>query len=590
MRDFLKNVGATVVGMLLVGMIVIALGVMSVIGMVASSSQTKTLPKNSVLVLRLNGTMKEQASDAGMFSSLQGSTTLGMNELLPAIRKAMANDKIRGIYIEAGQLAAYPSQLQELRAALLDFRKSGKWIIAYGEEYSQGCYYLASVADKIFLNPVGSVDWHGLGGETLYLKDLLAKIGVKAVPIKVGKYKSATEMFTETKMSDADRQQTQRYLDGIWQTMTEGVARSRRLKTDSLNAWADRLISLDDAQVFVKNHMVDQLLYADQVKAAVKRRLNLDEGDMLSQVTPADMMAAPEKAKGGQVAVYYMEGDIVNDASLMGFRNGETFIAARDVVRDLDDLRTDDGVKAVVLRINSGGGDAFASEQIWHAVQLLSKKKPVVVSMSGMAASGAYYLSCGAPYIVAEPNTLTGSVGIFGLLFDTTDLLNNKLNIHFDEVATNRNATFGAAGKPMTAEQTRLLTKAIQRGYNLFKSRVAQGRHLTMEQVEERAQGHVFLGQDALKLKMVDELGGLDVAVRKAARMARLTDYHTEDYPEAMDFMDQLLNQMMGSTDTVLDEQLQLHLGTLYQPLMMLHRVQAMDRMQMRAPYVMIMN
>lgn len=590
MRDFLKNVGATVVGMLLVGMIVIALGVMSVIGMVASSSQTKTLPKNSVLVLRLNGTLKEQASDAGMFSSLQGSTTLGMNELLPAIRKAMANDKIRGIYIEAGQLAAYPSQLQELRAALLDFRKSGKWIIAYGEEYSQGCYYLASVADKIFLNPVGSVDWHGLGGETLYLKDLLAKIGVKAVPIKVGKYKSATEMFTETKMSDADRQQTQRYLDGIWQTMTEGVARSRRLKTDSLNAWADRLISLDDAQVFVKNHMVDQLLYADQVKAAVKRRLNLDEGDLISQVTPADMAAAPEKAEGGQVAVYYMEGDIVNDASLMGFRNGETFIAARDVVRDLDDLRTDDGVKAVVLRINSGGGDAFASEQIWHAVQLLSKKKPVVVSMSGMAASGAYYLSCGAPYIVAEPNTLTGSVGIFGLLFDTTDLLNNKLNIHFDEVATNRNATFGAAGKPMTAEQTYLLTKAIQRGYNLFKSRVAQGRHLTMEQVEERAQGHVFLGQDALKLKMVDELGGLDVAVRKAARMARLTDYYTEDYPEAMGFMDQLLNQMMGSTDTVLDEQLQLHLGTLYQPLMMLHRVQAMDRMQMRAPYVMIMN
>lgn len=590
MRDFLKNVGATVVGMLLVGMIVIALGVMSVIGMVASSSQTKTLPKNSVLVLRLNGTLKEQASDAGMFSSLQGSTTLGMNELLPAIRKAMANDKIRGIYIEAGQLAAYPSQLQELRAALLDFRKSGKWIIAYGEEYSQGCYYLASVADKIFLNPVGSVDWHGLGGETLYLKDLLAKIGVKAVPIKVGKYKSATEMFTETKMSDADRQQTQRYLDGIWQTMTEGVARSRRLKTDSLNAWADRLISLDDAQVFVKNHMVDQLLYADQVKAAVKRRLNLEEGDMLSQVTPADMAAAPEKAEGGQVAVYYMEGDIVNDASLMGFRNGETFIAARDVVRDLENLRTDDGVKAVVLRINSGGGDAFASEQIWHAVQLLSKKKPVVVSMSGMAASGAYYLSCGAPYIVAEPNTLTGSVGIFGLLFDTTDLLNNKLNIHFDEVATNRNATFGAAGKPMTAEQTYLLTKAIHRGYNLFKSRVAQGRHLTMEQVEERAQGHVFLGQDALKLKMVDELGGLDVAVKKAARMARLTDYHTEDYPEAMDFMDQLLNQMMGSTDTVLDEQLQLHLGTLYQPLMMLHRVQAMDRMQMRAPYVMIMN
>lgn len=590
MRDFLKNVGATVVGMLLVGMIVIALGVMSVIGMVASSSQTKTLPKNSVLVLRLNGTLEEQASDAGMFSSLQGSTTLGMNELLPAIRKAMVNDKIRGIYIEAGQLAAYPSQLQELRAALLDFRKSGKWIIAYGEEYSQGCYYLASVADKVFLNPVGSVDWHGLGGETLYLKDLLAKIGVKAVPIKVGKYKSATEMFTETKMSDADRQQTQRYLDGIWQTMTEGVARSRRLKTDSLNAWADRLISLDDAQVFVKNHMVDQLLYADQVKAAVKRRLNLDEGDLLSQVTPADMVAAPEKVKGEQVAVYYMEGDIVNDASLMGFRNGETFIAARDVVRDLDNLRTDDGVKAVVLRINSGGGDAFASEQIWHAVQLLSKKKPVVVSMSGMAASGAYYLSCGAPYIVAEPNTLTGSIGIFGLLFDTTDLLNNKLNIHFDEVSTNRNATFGAAGKPMTAEQTRLLTKAIQRGYNLFKSRVAQGRHLTMEQVEERAQGHVFLGQDALKLKMVDELGGLDVAVRKAARMARLTDYYTEDYPEAMGFMDQLLNQMTGSTDTVLDEQLQLHLGTLYQPLMMLHRVQAMDRMQMRAPYLMIMN
>lgn len=589
MRDFLKNVGATVVGVILVFMIVIALGVMSVIGMVASSSQTKTLPKNSVLVLRLDGTLREQASEASLFSSLQGDATLGMNELLSAIRKAATDDKIRGIYLEAGKLAAMPSQLQELRAALQDFRKSGKWIYAYGDEYSQGCYYLSTVADSVWLNPVGSVDWRGLGGEMVYLKDLLAKVGVKAVPVKVGKYKSATEMFTETKMSAADRQQTQRYLDGIWQTMSSGVARSRRISSDSLNAWADRLISLDDPHVLVKNHMVDRLLYAGQVKSVVKRRLGLDEKDELSLVTPAEVVATPSSADGDEVAVYYMEGDIVNDASLMGLRRGEAVISAKEVVKDLDRLRADEDVKAVVLRVNSGGGDAFASEQIWYAVRQLSHTKPVVVSMSGMAASGAYYLSCGASYIMAEPTTLTGSVGIFGLLFDSTDLLTNKLGIHFDEVATHRNATFGASGRPMTAEQTRLLTKAIQRGYDLFKSRVAEGRHLTLAQVEERAQGHVYLGQDALKLRMADGLGGLDDAVRKAAAMAHLNSYYTTDYPDAPDLMEQLLGQLAGSAGTALDEQMQLRLGTLYQPLMMLHRVETLDRMQMRAPFVMIM-
>lgn len=587
MKDFIKNVLATMVGMFGFFIVMGVIGMMSIIGMIASGNAAQNVEKNSVFVLNLSGTISEQGSEnpLSMFTG-DNSLNSGLNDILSSIKKAKANDDIKGIYIEAGALAANYATLQEIRNALADFRKSGKWIVAYGDFYTQGAYYVASVADKVYINPKGIVDWHGIGAQTMFYKDFMAKFGVKWEVVKVGTFKSATETFTEEKMSDANRLQTKTFIDGTWRNVCDAVSKSRGISVDSLNSYADSYLALQATETLVKAKMVDGMMYGDQVKDAVKKMMKLEKDDDIAQLTLNDMLnVKDEKVEGSEIAVYYAEGDIVQDPKAATMFGNNNYIASRKVCKDLEDLMNDDDVKAVVVRINSGGGDAYASEQMWHQMSELRKVKPVVVSMGDYAASGAYYMSAPASWIVAQPNTLTGSIGIFAVIPDFSGLVTTKLGVRFDEVKTNRNSTFGnLMARPFNAEEKAMLQASVNRGYSLFRQRVADGRRLPVESVEKIAQGRVWLATDALNIKLVDQLGGIDDAVKKAAQLAKLKDYYTSDYPAAASWMDNLLNSM-SSSGTYLDEQLRQTLGDFYQPFTMLRSIDKREAIQARIPY-----
>lgn len=587
MKDFIKNVLATMVGMFGFFIVMGVIGMMSIIGMIASGNAAQNVEKNSVFVLNLSGTISEQGSEnpLSMFTG-DNSLNSGLNDILSSIKKAKANDDIKGIYIEAGALAANYATLQEIRNALADFRKSGKWIVAYGDFYTQGAYYVASVANKVYINPKGIVDWHGIGAQTMFYKDFMAKFGVKWEVVKVGTFKSATETFTEEKMSDANRLQTKTFIDGTWRNVCDAVSKSRGISVDSLNSYADSYLALQATETLVKAKMVDGMMYGDQVKDAVKKMMKLDKDDDIAQLTLNDMLNVKDgKVEGSEIAVYYAEGDIVQDPKAATMFGNNNYIASRKVCKDLEDLMNDDDVKAVVVRINSGGGDAYASEQMWHQMSELRKVKPVVVSMGDYAASGAYYMSAPASWIVAQPNTLTGSIGIFAVIPDFSGLVTSKLGVRFDEVRTNRNSTFGnLMARPFNAEEKAMLQASVNRGYSLFRQRVAEGRRLPVESVEKIAQGRVWLATDALNIKLVDQLGGIDDAVKKAAQLAKLKDYYTSDYPAAASWMDNLLNSM-SSSGTYLDEQLRQTLGDFYQPFTMLRSIDKREAIQARIPY-----
>lgn len=587
MKDFIKNVLATMVGMFGFFIVMGVIGMMSIIGMIASGNAAQNVEKNSVFVLNLSGTISEQGSEnpLSMFTG-ENSLNSGLNDILSSIKKAKANDDIKGIYIEAGALAANYATLQEIRNALDDFRKSGKWIVAYGDFYTQGAYYVASVADKVYINPKGIVDWHGIGAQTMFYKDFMAKFGVKWEVVKVGTFKSATETFTEEKMSDANRLQTKTFIDGTWRNVCDAVSKSRGISVDSLNSYADSYLALQATETLVKAKMVDGMMYGDQVKDAVKKMMKLEKDDDIAQLTLNDMLnVKDEKVEGSEIAVYYAEGDIVQDPKAATMFGNNNYIASRKVCKDLEDLMNDDDVKAVVVRINSGGGDAYASEQMWHQMSELRKVKPVVVSMGDYAASGAYYMSAPASWIVAQPNTLTGSIGIFAVIPDLSGLVTTKLGVRFDEVKTNRNSTFGnLMARPFNAEEKAMLQASVNRGYSLFRQRVADGRRLPVESVEKIAQGRVWLATDALNIKLVDQLGGIDDAVKKAAELAKLKDYYTSDYPAAASWMDAMLNSM-SSSGTYLDEQLRQTLGDFYQPFTMLRSIDKREAIQARIPY-----
>lgn len=584
MKDFFKYVLATIVGIVILFVVMAILGAMSLVGMVASGEATKNVSDNSVLVVNLSGTMEEQAGDNTLNQFLgSAASTIGLQETLEAIQKAKENDNVKGIYIEAGSFSADYASLQEVRNALLDFKKSGKWIVAYGDIYTQATYYLCSVADKVWMNPSGEIDWHGMASQPIFVKDLLAKVGIKMQVIKVGKYKSATEMYTEDHMSDANREQTQAYINSIWKQITNDVSSSRKISVDSLNAYADRLVMFEGAEAQKKYKLVDALLYHDQVKAEVKKLLKLDDDKSINQLSISDMQTVKRKKDGEQVAVYYAYGDIVDSPTQGMLMGGGHQIVANDVNSDLQSLADDDNVKAVVIRVNSPGGSAYASEQLWHQIEVLKQKKPVVVSMGGYAASGGYYMSSGANYIFAEPTTLTGSIGIFGTIPDRSELMTKKLGLKFDEVKTNKNAAFGTSSRPFNAEEISYLQSYINRGYQLFRKRVADGRKMTIEQVEAIAQGHVFTGADALKIKLVDELGGLDKAIAKAAQLAKIDEYYTNNYPAPPSIFDQLMNQAKGGN--YLDDQLRVALGEYYQSFMLMREANQMSPVQARLPY-----
>lgn len=586
MKNFLKQVLATIVGLIIFGAIAGVMGVVSIIGMIASGEATQKVSDNSVMVLNLSGVIEEQGQE-NILGQLTGNTVnnLGLDNILSAIKKAKNNDNIKGIYIEAGVLQTGYATMQEIRNALLDFKKSGKWIVAYADSYSQGTYYIATAADKIFINPKGMIDWHGLGSQPQFYKDLMAKFGVRYQVVKVGTYKSFTETYTEDKMSDANRTQVSAFINGTWNNVRKAVAESRKINPDSLNAYADRLIMFEPTANLLKYKMVDGLIYSDQVKNEVKKLLKIGQDRSINQIGLAEMANIKGgKSTGDQIAVYYAYGSIVQAGGASLFSQGHSIVGP-DVCKDLEDLMNDDNVKAVVIRVNSGGGDAYASEQIWHQVAELKKKKPVVISMGDYAASGAYYMSCPANWIVAQPNTLTGSIGIFAAIPDMSGLITQKLGVKFDEVKTNRNSTFGnVMARPFNDEELSYLQGYVNRGYQLFRQRVADGRHQKTSDIEKIAQGRVWLGSDALKIKLVDQLGGLDDAVAKAASLAKLTDYHTKNYPAAPSLTDQFLASV--GRKSYLDEQLRLTLGDLYEPFMMLKSMNEREVLQARIPFV----
>ncbi len=588
MKDFLKNVLATITGIFVIMVIMGILSAISLAGLAASSAATTTVEDNSVFALVLSGQLEERSQEDPL-AMLMGPTayTLGLENIVDAIHKAKHNSDIKGIYIEAGLFSTdTPASAHAIREALLDFKESGKWIVAYADSYTQTTYYICSAADRVYLNPEGMVDWHGLAAQPFFLKDLLAKFGVKYQLCKVGKYKSAPEQMTADRMSDPNREQVTAYLTGIWKVMLSDVAASRKVNVDSLNAYADRFVALSNQRDLIKMGLVDNLLYTDEVKSEIKKILKIEQDEDIHQVSLEEMAGVRgQKDEGEQVAVYYAYGSIV-DSEVGGMIEQEHNIVANEVCKDLEKLMNDDDVKAVVLRVNSPGGSAYASEQIWRAVSQLKTKKPVVVSMGGYAASGGYYISCNANYIYCEPTTITGSIGIFGMFPDVSGLLTDKLGVKFDEVKTNKHAAFGTMARPFNAEETALLEKYIDRGYELFRKRVANGRGLSIEAVEEIAQGRVWLGNDALPIKLVDAIGSLDDAVKKAAELAKLDTYHATSYPEPEEWFTSLIEDF--KQPNYLDEEIRATLGEYYEPLQLVKTMNRQSAIQTRLPYHLI--
>ena len=551
------------------------------------SSSSVELKDKTVYRLEMKGTLVEQAQEENPFAGLMGSMpyyssyategTVGLDEILSNIRLAKNDDKILGIWLDGGELSMAPASAKAIRDALLDFKQSGKWIIASAKTFGQTNYYVASVADRICVDPTGAVEWNGLSAQKMYYTRVMEKVGVEMQILKVGTFKSAVEPYFRTSMSEADKMQTQQYLAGIWDEYKSAVAASRHLTEEQLDKLADRYMGLQPTEELLAGGLADTIVYMQDMDSLLRVYAGTKDYTLMKTSKLAKVERPKSKAQE-KVAVLYLEGGITDE-------DGDG-IVGKEVVKTLKKIRKDKDVKALVLRVNSPGGSADASEQIWHAIQnIKSDSIPVVVSMGDYAASGGYYISCESNWIVAEPTTLTGSIGIFGMFPDVSELLTNKLGVKFDDVKTNKNATFGTRARPFNDEEMSYLNMYIQRGYQLFRKRVADGRKLSVDAVEQVAQGHVWLGQDALKIKLVDQLGGLDDAVKKAAELAKTNKYHTASYPGKADLLEQLMQKTGEANGNYLDAQLRTVLGSYYEPFMLLKHINEQSAIQARIPF-----
>lgn len=579
MKEFFKMTLATICGIAIFLVVTGLFFIISLVGMIASDTASTKVKENSVFVIKLDGVITERAEADSPLNAILGMgdmSAMGLNDLIASIRKAKDNDDIKGIYLEGGVLEFdAPATAQQLRDALKDFKKSGKWIVAYADQYMQASYYVASVADNIYLNGEGMIDFKGLGGKGEYMKGLYDKLGIKYMVAKVGKYKSYVERNTLTGMSDYDREQRTAYLQGIWQYWLHEIAEGRKVKAEQLDQLAnDSIIALADANDYVKAKLIDKIMFPEEIKAEIKKRLKLEKDDDINQLTLGDMLnvKSNEKTDGEEIAVYYAYGSIVDNNALDLLSGSEHKIVGKTTAEDLRKLADDDDVKAVVFRVNSGGGSAVASEQIRHAIKLVKAKKPVVVSMGGAAASGGYWISSPANYIIAEPTTITGSIGIFGLIPNFSGLVTDKLGVTFDGVTTNKYTDYETdlvVGKD-NDDAMKYMQTYVDRGYQSFLNIVSEGRKMKPDQVDSIAQGRVWLATDALKIKLVDQLGSLDDAVKKAAELAKLKEYHTSTYPSQGSWMDQFMpKENKGSyLDGKFQQELKALLGDLYEPLM----------------------
>ena len=588
MKEFMKIVLGTVVGLFLTFMIISILSILSLAGMMINEGMSSPIKDNSILKINLSGTMQERA-ESNPLAMIMGEEAEGiaLDNALTALDKAAKNEKVKRVYIEAGSLGSSPAMAQELRQAIVKFKKSGKWVIAYGDRYSKMSYYIASAADEVLLNPSGSVDFSGMASTLMFFKETLAKLGVKMQVFKVGTYKSAVEPYICTEMSDANREQISSYLGDVWSQVLKDVSKSRKRSEAELNSLADTLTVIAKAETSVEGGLVDRLCYIDEVKETLRKKMGLDDDDDDELIfTTIDDMAKSESLDDkvdDQVAVYYAYGEIVDIAAQGGFSQEHQIVGSK-MVNDLQQLRKDDDIKAVVIRVNSPGGSAYASEQIWREITLLKKEKPVVVSMGGLAASGGYYISCPADKIYAENTTLTGSIGIFGMIPDASELITDKLGVRFDGVKTNKMSDLGAnLGRPFNEAESAMLQSMVEDGYDLFTRRVAEGRGIPQDSVKVIGEGRVWTGRQGLKIGLVDKIGNLEDAITAASKLAKLKEYRAVPYPQ--DDENPFTAMFNKSKSGYLDSQIRETLGEYYSGYSIYKNLRNMNPIQARMPF-----
>ncbi|MBD8387450.1 signal peptide peptidase SppA [Dysgonomonas sp. BGC7] len=583
MKDFFKSLLASILGCFIVlGLffliIFVSIAAMSFSSL--SSTDTYTLKDNTVLTLKLEGELLDRVEEENPFLALLGQASdsqLGLDDILLSIKRAKENDKIKGIYINAGMFQASSASLKEIRDQLLDFKESGKFIVAYGDVYTQGCYYLSSLADKIIMNPQGNLDLHGYAANPMFYKGLLEKVGIEVQIFKVGTFKSAVEPFILDKMSDANREQVSSYLGDMWSTLTSDISASRNISVEKLNQFTDSLVTFKKAEQTIQYGLTDTLMYETGVKEYLKTLLKVDDVKDVRLASIKNISSVPslkESNSGDVIAVLYAEGSITDGS-------GKDGITSKRYMKEIEKLKDNDKVKAVVFRVNSPGGSAYASEQIWKAISDLKEKKPVVVSMGDYAASGGYYISCNASKIIAQPNTLTGSIGIFGM-FPNAEGLTKKIGVSFDVVKTNKYSDFGDLTRPMREDEKVILQNYIERGYDLFLTRCSDGRGIAKDSLDNIAQGRVWTGKQALEIGLVDALGSIDTAIEEAAKLAKLEDYSLSSFPKKTDFFESFLsNQKEELTTKAMKE----YLGSDYQFFKTLKEIKDQDFVQARMPY-----
>ena len=586
MKQFFKFMFASMLGTfltLIITFIMLALIIGAAI--MASSKPDTTIPQNAILRLTLDTSIPERSTnnpfaDFGL-GGIGNQQIPGLYETVNAIKHAKEDTNIKGILLDLGTIPSGMATVEEIRNALLDFKKSGKFILAYSEVYSQKAYYLATTANKVYMNPEGALDFRGIAGEVMFLKGLMEKLDVQIQVIRHGKFKSAVEPFLLDKMSQANKEQTLTYINALWKQMLIGISQSRGLSETQLNKLADNLTGYTP-ELAVKEKLVDQLIYKDQLLQEIRNKLNIKKEKDINSINLGKYVLATENDGAvnskDKIAIIFAYGDIISG-------NGdEGTIGSERISKAIRKARLDKDVKAIVLRVNSPGGSALASDIIWREMVLAKKEKPVVVSMGDVAASGGYYISCAANKVFANPNTITGSIGVFGMIPNFQKALQNKLGITFDKVSTNKHADFIPLTRPMDAEESAIMQRDIERIYNTFIKHVAEGRKMTTAAIDSIGQGRVWSGVDAKRLKLIDEFGGLNNAVDEAAKLAKISKYSIQSLPVLKDPFVKLIEQFSGDYK---DASIQKELGEYYGYFTYLRKLAKADKIQARLPFEM---
>ncbi|TXB66955.1 signal peptide peptidase SppA [Vicingus serpentipes] len=564
MKQFFKFMFASMIGTFITIMLASIISMVIFFGMIGSlissasegkKDKIEKVEANSILHIKLDYPINDRSSNNPFesfdFSSFESNEGPGLDKIIKSLRKAKTDDKIKGIYLDLTTINGGMATLEEIRLALLDFKKSGKWIISYSEIYTQGTYYLASVSDKVYLNPAGIVEHRGLSSELMFFKNALEKLDVEMQIIRHGKFKSAVEPYILEKMSDANREQYELLLNTAWGSMTKDVAASRNISVEKLNELADNM-TIQDAKIAKAEGLVDDILFKDELLAKLREKLKIEADEEIKSVSlkkysksahKNPFIPKKEKKSDNQIAVIYASGEINSGKSKNDVMGSETISEA------IREARLDENVKAIVLRVNSPGGSAMASDIMWREVVLAKQAKPVIVSMGNVAASGGYYISCAADKIVADEKTITGSIGVFGVIPNAQGLMNNKLGITFDRVKTNKHGDIMSVFKPLTAEERDIIQIGVEKIYDDFITKVAEGRGMTKEEVDAIGQGRVWTGLDALKIGLVDEIGGLERAIEIAKTSAKLDDYNLIDYPKRKDPFEEIMEELTSNIE-----------------------------------------